>query len=217
MIHIKVKDTGVGIAPADQERIFDAFYQVRSPESKNLGGTGLGLTIVQQIVNLLGGEIKVESQPGIGTTFELFFKAESHGAINVVQPTEEDFSLGPVANLSVLVVDDSEVNLLLMQSILKVFGVEADTATNGEEAVMAFEKKYYELVFMDINMPRLDGLSATRKIRESNPESKIQIYGISANAFSEDKEKALSAGMTGYLTKPMTMSNIRNVLAQCRP
>ncbi len=211
-IHMQVKDTGIGIPLADQTRIFEAFQQAGSPEISRFGGTGLGLSITKQLVELMGGEIKLRSSPGEGSCFEFSFKVQ-----HIDKPDHEPEALErteyrDISHLSVLVVEDCEVNLQLLRLILETLGVSPLLARDGEEALAVLESDGVDLVLMDVNMPKLDGLAATKKIRELYPQRKVNIIGLSANAFQEDKDLALAAGMNAYLAKPITFEALSKIL-----
>lgn len=216
-ISIQVRDTGIGFRQEDQEQIFEAFQHATSQRNTDQRGAGLGLTIVRQLVQLMGGEISIQSSPGKGSAFTVNLNLQP-----IVEKDREKILLTNESTeikllQSILIADDSELNRTLMVTMLAFLGMAADSVADGEEVINALNHKSYDLVLMDINMPNLNGLEATKKIRELYPTSKIKIYGLSANAFQEDKEKALAAGMNDYLTKPVTIDQIRHILVTSSP
>lgn len=201
-LEFMVKDSGIGIASENLDIIFEGFTQVHSGSDRKFGGTGLGLSICKNLVLQMGGDIWAESTMNQGSTFRFvltFAKAEKP----VEEPIEVlDFrSLGKVR---VLLAEDNEVNLFLTQSLMENWGFHVDTAVNGQEAVNLATEHRYDVILMDIQMPELNGIDATRLIRNLADHRKagVPIIALTANAFPEDYKHYLSNGMSDYLSKP---------------
>jgi signal transduction histidine kinase/ActR/RegA family two-component response regulator len=212
-----ISDTGIGIPQDKQNLIFESFTQVESSVARRYGGTGLGLTISRELVRLMGGRIWVKSNPGTGSTF--FFTAEF-----VVQPVSqarirrrapgEPQELSPTSvvererpALRILLAEDSQDNVFLIQAYLKGRGCYLDVAENGENAVQKFTSSRYDLVLMDVEMPIMDGYTATRKIREWERRAgarPVPILALTAHAFVEERHHVMGAGCSAHLTKPIS-------------
>lgn len=205
-----VIDGGIGMTQEQQEKLFRPFSQATMSTARRFGGTGLGLTICKKLAEMMGGEIGVESQLGEGSTF--WFTAQltpaTRDKAREVQTAVSDLSQRRV---HVLLVEDNQVNQKVASLMLKNMGVTADLASNGAEAVQAVESGEYDLVLMDCQMPVMDGIHATRTIREAG--STVPIVAMTASAFSEDREKCMEAGMNDYLAKPMTERDLRAKIA----
>ena len=206
VLRFAVEDTGIGIDPRLQNKIFEPFAQADQNPTRRHGGTGLGLAISRRLVDLMGGRIWVSSHPGRGSTFSLtvpFTPADS--AAEPARP--EAASSRMFFGRQVLVVDDSDLNRLVLGDMLRSLGVEVTTATNGREAVRVFKDIRFDLVFMDVQMPVLDGISATREIRAWEERQKTgtrcPIIALSATALKDDRDTALVAGCEEYMVKPL--------------
>jgi signal transduction histidine kinase/ActR/RegA family two-component response regulator len=225
-VRFTVKDTGIGI-PADRiDRLFLSFSQVDASTTRKYGGTGLGLAICRRLTELLGGRIWVESELGIGTSFSFTIQAPvGPPAALAPAPPLRDPAASPqqprLADrhpLSVLVAEDNIVNQRVTLAMLKRLGYHADLATNGLEAVEAVRRVPYDVVFMDLHMPELDGLGAVRQIIEADPTGpRPRIVALTANAFEEDREACLAAGMDDFLSKPMTQDKLEAALVRASP
>lgn len=213
-LRVAIEDSGIGIPESAFGRLFQPFSQADSSTTRKFGGTGLGLVIAARLVQTMGGEILVQSQVGRGTTFSFSIKVE------VVTP-----SLAPTAtplgkqhhlekNLVILLAEDNSVNQLLALKILEKLGFDADLAENGEIAVEMVQKKPYDLVFMDMQMPVLDGLAATQRIRQLSLPRQPRIVALTANAFESDREACRAAGMDDFLSKPFKMDTLAEQLAR---
>jgi len=201
-VEIQVKDSGIGIAPENLDIIFEGFTQVHAGSDRKFGGTGLGLSISKSLVQQMGGKIWVESKLNEGSTFRFvltFNKAEKP----TEKPTEEIDYAG-LGELKVLLAEDNEVNLFLTQTLMENWGFQVDTAVNGLEAVAKASTQAYDVILMDIQMPELNGVDATRKIRNlSEPaRARVPIIALTANAFPEDYQHYLANGLNDYLSKP---------------
>ncbi|UUX51526.1 ATP-binding protein [Nisaea acidiphila] len=216
-IHFAVTDTGTGVAPERQASIFEAFTQEDSSITRKFGGTGLGLSIVKQIVELMGGRIGIESALGEGTTMEVFipFAIASEGAIKNVQSETAGRSLdNALPAYRVLVAEDNAINAMVVTAVLEKLGQKVDQVENGLQAVSAVRDGEYDVVFMDIHMPEMDGIEATREIRTGNKNSGIPIIGLTAEAFVERHAEFKAAGMDEVMTKPFTEDQLYNVLSR---
>ena len=212
-VSIDIKDTGIGIAPKDIETIFNSFNQSEKEISKNYGGLGLGLTIARENSALLGGEIGLKSELGVGTTFTLKFPY-----IEAVHPSEDN-SLEASTSISqgkhiVLIAEDGDVNFLFLQMILQKmqgYTFTIHRAKNGKEAVdLCQENKMIDLVLMDIKMPIMDGYDATRAIKKIRPD--LKIVAQTAYSTEDDIKKALDAGCDDFLSKPVDQNKLKSVL-----
>jgi len=213
-VHFSVKDTGIGISQTDLVKLFQPFAQADSSITKKYGGTGLGLAISKRLAEMMGGRIWAESTPGMGSTFHFTVIVDSTSKI-----PESGAKARPVTsdkiminkNLSILLAEDNLVNQRVAQLMLKKLGYEVDVVANGLEVLQALEHKHYDLIFMDIQMPELDGLEAARKIRElwhNGPK----IIAITAYALEGDMDKCINAGMDDYISKPMRLDELQNKL-----
>lgn len=209
-IEFFVADTGIGIPPEHQTKIFDRFYQVEDPHTKVYEGTGLGLSICKAYVELLGGKIGVTSEPGRGSRFYFTIPYEKPVALEAeVLHTiaESDFSFSEKKRI--LVVDDVDSNFMLIKFFLKGINAEVIRATNGKDAVeKALSDDNIDLILMDIRMPGMDGLTATRIIRESKPDIPI----IAQTAYTDDVQKALDSGCTALISKPFDKQKLLEVI-----
>ncbi len=211
-----ITDSGIGIAAEQQDLLFQPFSQVDSGIGRRYGGTGLGLAICKRLVSAMGGRIWVHSGAGTGASFH--FTVPTEAAPVVVTPPAEaasafDATLAERLPLRILLAEDNEINRKVALAMLKRYGYQADVAVNGLEAVAAVERQSYDLVFMDIQMPEMDGLEATRAIIALAPKvPRPRIVGLSANAMAEDVQAALQAGMDDYLAKPITPGGLRGML-----
>lgn len=205
----EVEDTGIGIDAPQIGTLFDKFTQADRSTTRKYGGSGLGLAIARQLVSLMGGEIGVESELGQGTRFwctvPCEFGAGATGKTPSGAPDQtEAKTLKTNQKLRILVAEDNVINQLLIKTLLEKSGHRVDVASSGLEAVDSIVRLPYDLVLMDINMPEIDGVTATRRIRSLNsPYSEIPIIAVTANALKEDCEQYLEAGMNDYVTKPI--------------
>lgn len=208
----KVSDTGIGIKESFLDSIFDSFTQADSSTTRKYGGTGLGLSICKQLTELMNGEIWVESKVDKGSVF--YFTAEFDKPDLSYAPTEVNKTLS-YTDKKCLIVDDNKTNGLLLDFILREFGVkEIIFAENGKEAIYVVENQEVDIVFMDIHMPVMDGLEATKEIRKLSEEpSQVKILAMTAAALPEDRQRAKDAGMDGFLTKPIDKVDLSDAIA----
>jgi signal transduction histidine kinase/CheY-like chemotaxis protein len=250
-VRFTVTDTGPGIHPDDQARIFGEFYQADVSLTRAHGGTGLGLAITEQLVQLMGGRIGFDSSWGKGSSFwvELPMPTPGEVTMNEALPSEQtgasrynesarlqrltnpsasasapttgatEYPLLVSYDLQVLVAEDSEVNQFIIRELLAKWGIEIEVTANGLEAVNAFREREFDLILMDIQMPEMDGLEATRQIcrlqRDEGLHPHCAIVGLSAHAMGGDRERYLAEGMVDYLTKPIRTEALRGVLDAC--
>lgn len=224
MLYYEVADTGIGIRKEDQKILFDAFQRVEMDRNRYVEGTGLGLTISQNLVNMMGGVIEVESEYGKGSRF--FFTIEQTiidptpvSAVNyngqkdnMTEKEAECLFIAPEAHI--LLVDDNELNLVVAKELLKPLRMQIDTAENGLQAVKMVRGSQYDLVLMDHMMPVMDGIEAAKAIR-ALPEDKYQklpIIALTANAMVDARKEFLNAGMNGFVAKPIDFARICNQL-----
>jgi len=204
IVHLVVRDTGIGIAADRLGRIFDPFAQADASMNRRFGGTGLGTTIARQLIELMRGRIWVESEPGIGSQFHVEIPLPTGEAVSAHQE-QEAVNLPP---LSVLAADDVPQNLELLQILLSRLGHRISTASNGEEAVRAFAGGQFDIVLMDVQMPVLSGLDASREIRRLEAQSgrpPTPIIALTASVLAEDARAAREAGMDGFASKPVDL------------
>ncbi len=216
-----VHDSGIGMSAETQRRLFEPFHQGESDISRRYGGTGLGLTISRQLIELMGGAIQVTSTEGLGTRVEVTLGAEqaAASAIRDAEPARSG-KVAPVAvyapaGTKLLIVDDHPVNLAMLKRQLKILGLEADTAGSGAEALVKWRREGHNLVITDLQMPEMDGYSFARAIRcEQAQENKPTVVAFTANTHSEALDRCMGAGMDDYLTKPAELVALRAKLKQ---
>lgn len=214
-----VQDTGVGISEEDLQTVFSPFTQITSESARNYNGTGLGLSISKQLVTLMGGEIWVNSKLGTGTTF--FFTVNPGDAISsetlaelqqTNSPTQA--AVTPSAPLRILGAEDNMVNQEVIKAMMRRLGYEITLVENGEEVMEKLEEASFDLILMDVQMPKMDGYQATQAIISKYGARRPRIIAMTANALKGDREKCLEAGMDGYLSKPLTLDQLAEVLQQ---
>jgi signal transduction histidine kinase/ABC-type amino acid transport substrate-binding protein len=219
-IRISVKDTGIGIKPEHISRLFSAFEQAESSTSRRFGGTGLGLALSKRIVEMMGGEIRVESEPGKGSVFSLTvsFASGAEKAKDILTAAAEDESMPSLENYGLLLAEDVEVNREIVLALLEPTRIVVTCAENGVEAVRLFSANpdNFDIIFMDLQMPKMDGYEATRQIRALNSlkAGSIPIIAMTANVFREDVEQCLAAGMNDHLGKPLNFAEVLIKLRQ---
>ncbi|HBL75739.1 MAG: hypothetical protein A2W90_17295 [Bacteroidetes bacterium GWF2_42_66] len=215
-IRFEIKDTGIGISSEKLEIIFNEFYQADTSTTRLYGGTGLGLSISKKLIGLMGGQLKVKSTLGEGTTF--FFTLEFEKGKNPEPEAETNKTLQPelsvLSNIRTLLVEDQEFNQYVAKRMLETMKATVDIASNGKIAIEKLSANDYDVILMDIQMPVMDGVEATRFIREhmEKPKSEIPIIALTAHALKDDDKKYLSLGMNGYLSKPFKSDNLSSII-----
>ncbi len=214
-LRCEVRDTGIGI-PADvQEKLFNQFTQADSSTTRKYGGTGLGLSICQQLVHLMGGEIGVESVPGAGSTFWFTIRCKLGRPVTDAETNQEIPGMDEIGSLRVLVAEDNHVNQMLVTALLGKAGHRVEVVGNGLEAVRAVQSAPYDLVLMDVQMPEMDGPTATKEIRRLAGKARdIPIVALTANAMAGHREEYLAAGMDEYVSKPIEPSVLFQAIAR---
>jgi CheY-like chemotaxis protein len=214
---IEVEDSGPGIAPADQQRIFEPFVQLGEQGINK--GTGLGLTITRQFVQLMGGNISLESALGKGSLFRVELPLNEVAETEIVIPEQTDN--GTVAGLAlgqseyrILIVEDQRDNQLLLTKLMEAAGFLVKLAENGEQGVKLFQEWHPHFIWMDRRMPVMDGMEATRRIRELPGGKEVKIVAVTASAFTEQRTEMLDAGMDDFVRKPFRASEIYECLAK---
>jgi PAS domain S-box-containing protein len=243
LFHFTVRDNGAGIPEDKLHRLFRPFSQADASISRKHGGTGLGLAICHKLCEMLGGAIWLESEVGMGSNFEFTIKAAvvpgakdpqsanepppmpvvlsvlpDHGTLAANGATSDaPEAPNSLSALKILLTEDNPINQRVALGLLRQIGCTADSANNGLEAVAALEAKQYDVVLMDVQMPEMDGLEATREIRRRWPEGvrRPYIIAMTANAMTGDREKCLEAGMDEYISKPVKANRLKTALEQC--
>lgn len=214
-----VKDSGIGICEDDLERIFQTFEQAAG-SNRNQQGTGLGLPISKNLVQLMGGELQVSSVPGVGSTFQ--FTLELPLSRDVLPDHMDNTQSHSFSGTRLLLAEDNALNAEIVMSLLKMKGVDVEHAENGEKAVQMFQSHasgYYDAILMDLQMPVKDGLAATREIRALNrPDApQIPIIAMTANTFQEDRDRVFAAGMNAFMPKPFDVAQLYQTLEKYLP
>jgi len=218
-VHFEVRDTGIGISADDQATLFQPFFQVDGSQRRVRGGTGLGLSISQRIAQAMGGQVQVASAPRKGTRF--WFELTMPLVPDWTPPTPVDSHMGALDGATgmlhgtVLLVEDNLVNRMIGVEMLRGFGLEVQEAEDGQRALELMRERHFDLVLMDIQMPVMDGYTATAHVREREARlrlPRVPIVALTANAFDEDAAQSLSAGMDAHLAKPYSREQLRDLL-----
>ena len=213
-IHFTISDTGIGIPPERLESIFEKFSQADSSTSRQFGGTGLGLSICKHIIELLGGQLSVISEVGQGSDF-FFSLLLDCGTLEQASPIEHSpEALAKLQGLPVLIAEDNAVNQKIMVAMMRKLGCEVSLAVNGREAVTACRDQVFPLIFMDLQMPEMNGFEATMQIKQQQAGLKKQSYiiALTANATEEDRLQSLDSGMDDFMTKPIKFGSLRDAM-----
>ncbi|WP_419320866.1 ATP-binding protein [Caulobacter sp. ErkDOM-E] len=215
VLRVEVRDTGIGIASQQLDNVFDRFSQADAAVSRRFGGTGLGLAISRRIIEQMDGEIGVDSREGEGSCFWFEIRAPLCDLAPEV-PMEDPVTPDPLQAARLLLVEDNAVNRELIRIMLEPFGIKVDTANDGVAGVEALRQGSYDLVLMDIQMPGMDGLTATRRIRAMTdaPGSRTPIIAMTANVLPEQVANCIAAGMDDHLGKPINPSRLLEAIAR---
>lgn len=222
-IHISITDTGIGIPKKELGQIFAPFTQVDNSSSRPYQGVGLGLYICKELVNLMGGEIWVESEESIGSTFHIKLPVQDYHGNDFIEPVlvkpEQHFGndnliLG-YSPATVLVVDDNEMTRKIVSQMIQNYGFQADTASNGVEAFNMLQNTNYDLILMDMQMPLMDGYQTTRLIRNSEQFCNIPIVAMTANSALESESRCLQSGCDRYISKPFKAEELIEIIKEC--
>jgi hypothetical protein len=210
LVRFIVTDTGCGLSAEQQRRVFDAFEQADNSTTRHYGGTGLGLTIVKRVACLMGGDAGVDSVPGQGSSFWLTVRLRRAEAPAATQAPAEVQSAASMlqrdfAGRRILLVEDELVNREIVLQFLRLVDMQVDVAGDGLEAVQAVSAQPYDLILMDMLMPHMDGLTATRQIRGLANGQGVAIIALTANVFADDRERCVDAGMDDFIAKPVNM------------
>jgi len=221
VIECSVIDTGIGISEHDQTQLFDVFTQVDSSATRKYEGVGLGLAITKRLCEILGGSIKLNSEPGVGSTFHFSIPVYSHAEFEFIAPRESpqrSITKLKDSNFKMLIVEDNRVNAKLLATMLNKAGWSCDIAYNSTECMKCMDDCWYDIIFMDLNMPDMDGFELTARIREqeshadkANAQQTI-IIAVTAWAMKGMKERCLEAQMNGYLSKPVIREELTSLI-----
>jgi CheY-like chemotaxis protein len=219
---ISVSDTGVGIPPDKMKEIFKPFTQIKGEGEAKNRGLGLGLSIVRLIVKMMDGTIDVVSKPGMGSTFTVKIPCVARFDENTISASDEvliEEDRTAAGTISVLIVEDEVINRIFLERILAKRGFVIDSALNGRECLEKYRTGNYDLIFMDINMPEIDGFEAVSLIREEerfNGRSRIPVIAVTAHVYPDDIKKCMDAGMDSYIAKPYdTMKLMEEIIKVC--
>jgi signal transduction histidine kinase/ActR/RegA family two-component response regulator len=219
-LEFRVRDSGIGIHAEQQQRLFRPFSQADNSTTRRFGGTGLGLAICRELVNGMGGEIRIESEPGVGSTFIFalpFTQTDSKAGVRA-PAWNRQAQAQPCPGARILLVEDNKVNRALAQKMLHLMGLTYELACHGGEAVQAYQPGKFDLILMDCQMPEMDGYEATQRIRAlegSGPRTPI--VALTANALRGDRERALAVGMDDHLAKPYAIDDLQQMIANWLP
>ncbi|MDH3354466.1 MAG: response regulator, partial [Chromatiales bacterium] len=216
-LRVEIIDSGIGISSDAQQELFQPFTQADNSTARKYGGTGLGLTISKRLINLMGGEIGVESIPEQGSTFwftlplTVSAKTEAHEE----KPTTDLTTASQKLEGRILLAEDNEVNAMIASAMLKKGGLDLDIAENGAVALEMLQQKHYDLILMDCQMPVMDGCQATKEIRANEKEGEhIPIIAVTANASEEDRQQTIDAGMDDFMSKPFNQEPLLQMVSK---
>ncbi len=223
MIYFAIKDTGIGIKEDKISSLAQPFVQVDGSNTREYNGTGLGLAISKKLIELMGGDMEIESEENVGSTFSFtifgkIWAPDEELTMNTTIESVEEWDWKEMAEdfpLEILLVEDNLINLQFMEMLMKELGYNYEVAMDGKEALEKVGEKQFDLIFMDIQMPKMNGLQATEQIRKLSEYNVTKIIGLSANAFHENIKEAKDAGMDDYLTKPIKIGEIAKKIEEC--
>ena len=215
-VSFTVRDSGIGMTIEEQVRLFKPFTQADTSTTRKYGGTGLGLAICQQLVGMMGGKISVSSEPGNGSEFTFTIRY----AIGSLRPEQTGANsdgtetFATISGAKVLLVEDNEFNQLVATEMLEAEGLSVTLAVNGEQALEKLRSETFDAVLMDVQMPVLDGLEATRRLRRMDGLDTLPVIAVTAHAMAQDRQRCLDAGMSDYVSKPINLRELRRMLAK---
>ncbi len=223
ILHFSISDTGIGMTQKQLQKLFHTYSQADSSTTRKYGGTGLGLSISKKLCRMMGGNIWVESEFGSGSTFHFTIRCLSSTPLLIEKPTEnnmsnlsstlsDQYNIENLLNKKILLVDDNEVNLTIAYKILSQAGMKISSAQNGKQALNALKSKKFDAILMDIQMPVMDGYTATRIIKENPDWQHIPVIAMSANVLVTDVQKAMDSGMEAHIAKPLKINDMLNTL-----
>ncbi len=214
-LRFEVEDTGIGIAPEAQSRIFNAFEQADSSTTRRFGGTGLGLALSRKLVQRMGGELTLESAPGEGSLFAFTLPLEPLPlpAARHETPIADPPARAPTAGKRVLVVEDNGVNQTVLARLLSMLGLAVTVEASGEAALQRLAREQFDLVLMDVQMPGMDGCETTRRLRQEKATAELPVVAVTANVLDSERERCLAAGMNAVLTKPVELATLERLVS----
>ncbi|MFT3734593.1 MAG: response regulator [Rhodocyclaceae bacterium] len=217
-VRFEVEDTGIGMNEEQRNRLFRQFEQGDASTTRRFGGTGLGLAISHRLVELMGGEIGVDSTVGVGSTFWAVVSLARGDAVALEQALSEaaDTDLSALDGMHILLTEDNAFNQQVACEMLADVGCTVRVANGGQEALDFLARERFDCVLMDVQMPGMDGLEATRRIRADGKLQGLKIIAMTANAFAEDRERCLGVGMDDFITKPVQASTLYGALRRAR-
>jgi signal transduction histidine kinase/CheY-like chemotaxis protein len=218
-VNFRIKDSGIGISEKNQKKLFQAFIQADASTTRKFGGTGLGLAISAKLAKAMHGTVSVESEEGLGSTFSVQLplkktKSWQNAAISQQKLTASEQLPETAMLYKILVVEDNRINQKIAEKMLNKLGLSCDIAVNGLEALNVLADNDYHFIFMDLQMPVMDGLSATKKIVEKYGHNRPTIVAMTANVFQEDRDRCLTAGMNDFIAKPINIAELVRVLSK---
>lgn len=218
-LRFEISDSGIGMSDEQQKHLFQPFSQADASFTRKYGGSGLGLMIVKDLVELMGGEVQLRSTLGLGSMFSFtaLFDEASHlqsEQAKKTSTTHEALKLPSDKHIHILLVEDNDLNQLVASERLKTMGITCDIANNGVEAIEMVQKENYDAILMDLQMPVMDGLEATREIRKLKGKEHLPIIALSAAVLQDDLNMAINAGMNDHIAKPIDLAILQNVLAK---
>jgi two-component system, sensor histidine kinase len=212
ILDCKVRDSGVGMSQNTVNKLFQPFSQGDSSTTRQFGGTGLGLVICKRLCQAMGGDIHACSMEGQGSEFQFTLMLDEASPVQSGSQDQGKPHSGISPHLGVLVADDNQINRMLAQAMLKQLGLECTCVNDGREALQQLQDRHYDVVFMDMQMPDMDGLQATRAIRQLERGHQPLIIAMTANAYETDQEACQTAGMNAFLSKPYSIADLKKVL-----
>jgi len=218
-VTFSISDTGIGISEKNQQKLFQAFIQADASTTREFGGTGLGLAISAELANAMDGSVSVKSKEGVGSTFSVHLPLQKatgeRSSITEEDKAKDNKQLSEADKMhKILVVEDNRINQKIAEKMLSKLGLTCDIAADGLEGLKALARKNYTLIFMDIQMPVMDGISATKKIIEEYGSQRPAIVAMTANVFQEDRDRCKAAGMDDFIAKPIDINELTRVLSK---